>query len=99
MDQRQRRAAPELEHACAGLIRAEAPRCPRVICAAAVDEVAEFFRSYAQAFVERDLGIPVLHLPQLIGLALGLDFKELGLHRHVVKTDEVQQKVATLAAA
>ncbi|TMK63511.1 MAG: disulfide reductase [Actinobacteria bacterium] len=53
----------------------------------------------SQAFVERDLGIPVLHLPQLIGLALGLDFKELGLHRHVVKTDEVQAKVAALAAA
>jgi len=53
----------------------------------------------AQPFVERDLGIPVLHLPQLIGLALGLDFKELGLHRHVVKTDEVQEKVAALAPA
>jgi len=53
----------------------------------------------AQPFVERDLGIPVLHLPQLIGLALGLDFKELGLHRHVVKTDDVQEKVAALAPA
>ena len=53
----------------------------------------------SQPFVERDLGMPVLHLPQLIGLALGLDFKELGLHRHVVKTDEVQVKVAALAAA
>ena len=53
----------------------------------------------AAKFVERDLGMPVLHLPQLVGMALGLDFKELGLHRHVVKTDEVQQKVAALAAA
>ena len=53
----------------------------------------------AQPFVERDLGMPVLHLPQLVGLALGLDVKELGLHRHVVKTDAVQDKVAALAAA
>ena len=52
----------------------------------------------AQPFVERDLGMPVLHLPQLVGLALGVDMKELGLHRHVVKTDPVQDKVAALAA-
>ena len=29
--------------------------------------------------------MPVLHLPQLVGLALGLDPKELGLSKHVVK--------------
>ena len=29
--------------------------------------------------------MPVLHLPQLVGLALGLDPKDLGLRRHVVK--------------
>ena len=29
----------------------------------------------------------------------GIDFKELGLHRHVVKTDEVQEKVAALSPA
>ena len=29
--------------------------------------------------------MPVLHLPQMVGLALGLDPKELGLNRHVVK--------------
>ncbi len=28
--------------------------------------------------------IPVLHLPQLIGLALGIDPKKLGLHRNIV---------------
>ena len=32
----------------------------------------------AAKFVERDLGLPVLHLPQLVGLALGLEPKELG---------------------
>ena len=53
----------------------------------------------AQKFVERDLGIPVLHLPQMVGLALGLDPKELGMGKHVVPTDEVQRKVADLAAA
>ena len=53
----------------------------------------------AEKFVERDLGIPVLHLPQMVGLALGLEPKELGMTKHVVGTGEVQKKVAALAAA
>ena len=43
----------------------------------------------AQKFVERDLGVPVLHLPQLVGLALGLEPKELGMNKHVVKPSSV----------
>ena len=42
--------------------------------------------------------IPVLHLPQLVGLALGLEPKELGMGKHVVSTREVQRKVAAAAA-
>jgi len=53
----------------------------------------------AAKYVERDLDIPVLHFPQMIGLALGLDPKELGMDKHVVKTADVQRKVAELAAA
>ena len=53
----------------------------------------------ASQYVERDLNVPVLHLPQMVGLALGLEPKELGMDKHVVKTREVQRKVAELAAA
>jgi succinate dehydrogenase / fumarate reductase cytochrome b subunit len=53
----------------------------------------------AERYVERDLGMPVLHFPQLIGLALGLEPKELGMNKHVVSTRDVQKKVAALAAA
>jgi succinate dehydrogenase / fumarate reductase, cytochrome b subunit len=53
----------------------------------------------AAGFVERDLGVPVLHLPQMVGLALGLEPKELGMNKHVVSTRDVQRKVAELAAA
>ena len=53
----------------------------------------------AERYVERDLGVPVLHLPQMVGLALGLEPKELGMNKHVIKTGEVQRKVARLAAA
>jgi succinate dehydrogenase / fumarate reductase cytochrome b subunit len=37
----------------------------------------------------RELDMPVLHLPQLVGLALGLEPKQLGLQRHVVKPTSV----------
>jgi succinate dehydrogenase / fumarate reductase, cytochrome b subunit len=53
----------------------------------------------AARFVERDLDVPVLHLPQMVGLALGLEPKELGMDKHVVKTKDVQRKIAELAAA
>jgi succinate dehydrogenase / fumarate reductase, cytochrome b subunit len=39
----------------------------------------------AERIVGRDLNMPVLHLPQLLGLALGLEPKELGMNRHVVR--------------
>jgi succinate dehydrogenase / fumarate reductase, cytochrome b subunit len=43
----------------------------------------------AERVVGRDLNMPVLHLPQLVGLALGLEPKELGMQRHVVKPASV----------
>jgi succinate dehydrogenase cytochrome b subunit len=43
----------------------------------------------AATVVGRELGMPVLHLPQLVGLALGLDPKELGLTKHVVRPTSV----------
>ena len=44
-------------------------------------------------------GNSVLHLPQMVGLALGLEPGELGMGKHVVSTRDVQRKVAELAAA
>ncbi len=43
----------------------------------------------AEKVVGRQLGMPVLHLPQLVGLALGLNPKELGLSKHVVRPTSV----------
>jgi succinate dehydrogenase / fumarate reductase cytochrome b subunit len=37
----------------------------------------------------RELKMPVLHLPQLVGLALGLSPKQLGMQRHIVKPTSV----------
>ena len=43
----------------------------------------------AERVVGRELNMPVLHLPQLVGLAFGLEPKELGFGKHVVKPSSV----------
>jgi succinate dehydrogenase / fumarate reductase cytochrome b subunit len=43
--------------------------------------------------IGRQLGLPVLHLPQLIALALGIKPKQLGLDRHIVSTRPVLEKL------
>ncbi len=43
----------------------------------------------AKAVGRDDLKMPVLHLPQLVGLALGLEPKQLGMGKHVVKPTSV----------
>jgi succinate dehydrogenase / fumarate reductase, cytochrome b subunit len=47
--------------------------------------------------IGQTLGLPILHLPQLIGLALGIEPKQLGLERHIVSTQPVLQKLGLLA--
>jgi succinate dehydrogenase / fumarate reductase, cytochrome b subunit len=53
----------------------------------------------AERTVARELNMPVLHLPQLVGLALGLDAKELGLGRHVVRPTSVIDWSASVVGA
>ena len=40
-----------------------------------------------------DIDMPILHLPQLVGLALGFTPKEMELHRHMVSTKDVVDKL------
>jgi succinate dehydrogenase / fumarate reductase cytochrome b subunit len=47
----------------------------------------------AAKVVNRDLGLAVLHLPQLVGLALGLEPKELGMERHIASTEWVGERL------
>jgi succinate dehydrogenase / fumarate reductase cytochrome b subunit len=35
----------------------------------------------------------VLHLPQLVGLALGFEPKELGMKRHIASTEWVEKRL------
>jgi succinate dehydrogenase / fumarate reductase cytochrome b subunit len=50
-----------------------------------------------EKLLDRPLGLPVLHLPQLIALALGIEPKQLGLDRHVVSTQPVLEKLGVAA--
>jgi succinate dehydrogenase / fumarate reductase cytochrome b subunit len=52
----------------------------------------------AERLIGRDLGMPVLHLPQLVGLALGLEPSELGMSKHVVKPTAVIDWSETVVA-
>jgi succinate dehydrogenase / fumarate reductase cytochrome b subunit len=52
----------------------------------------------AAKIVNRDLGLAVLHLPQLVGLALGLEPKKLGMQQHIASTEWVEQRLARVAA-
>ena len=47
----------------------------------------------AAKVVQRKLDLPILHLPQLLGLAMGLDPTDLGLDGHVVNTKPLLQKI------
>jgi succinate dehydrogenase / fumarate reductase cytochrome b subunit len=53
----------------------------------------------AAGVVGRDLGLPVLHLPQLVGLALGFEPKELGMGKHVIRTASFEHRMAESATA
>ena len=52
--------------------------CP--LCHFALDSYQPEFQKYFDEKVE----IPVLHLPQLVGLALGFSMEELGISHHIV---------------
>jgi len=42
---------------------------------------------------QQNINMPILHLPQLLGLAMGFDPKELGLSRHIISAKKVLSKV------
>src|SRR4029453_9637076 len=47
----------------------------------------------------RELGLAVLPLPQLIGLALGYEPKQLGMGKHIASTEWVEGRLADAVPA
>ncbi|MFP4344569.1 MAG: CoB--CoM heterodisulfide reductase iron-sulfur subunit B family protein [Anaerolineales bacterium] len=62
--------------------------CP--MCHTALDA----YQAKAERAMGRTLDLPVLYFTQLMGLALGLDERSLGLNRHIVPTDKIVLRVA-----
>ena len=51
------------------------------------------YQPKAMQQTQRRINLPILHLPQLIGLAMGLDPRDLGLQRHIISARRVLDKV------
>ncbi len=53
----------------------------------------DIYQDKAEKKLGEALEMPILHLPQLVGLALGLEPKALGLKRHLVPTGPLTDKI------
>ncbi len=53
----------------------------------------DIYQERAGQAVDAALDLPILHLPQLLGLALGVPAKELGLSRHVIPVESIIRKI------
>jgi len=53
-------------------------------------------QSRAEAQTGQEINLPILHLPQFVGLALGFEPEEMNLKRHIVSTKPVETKVEML---
>ena len=52
-----------------------------------------------ESAIGHPLQLPVLHLPQLIGLALNISPRKLGLHRHIVSTAPLLKRLAPVVSS
>ena len=51
------------------------------------------YQPKAQAQANRKIEMPILHLPQAIGLAMGISRQELGLQKHIISTKALLTKL------
>ncbi len=84
-------AAAQIDDARAHGAEAMATPCP--LCHISLDS----FQNKAEKEVGHPLEMPVFHLPQLVGLALGATPEELGLPRHLVATEAALRRVGQVA--
>jgi len=72
---------------------ADAMATPCPLCHTSLDA----YQNKAAKAVETPLNMPVFHLPQVVALAFGASPEELGLSRHLVRTDAAIAKVQPVA--
>jgi succinate dehydrogenase / fumarate reductase, cytochrome b subunit len=92
-DTASRIAAHQIDDAKAHGADAMATPCP--LCHISLDA----YQNQAEKVAGHSLDMPVFHLPQVVGLALGASPEELGLGRHLVSTAPALSKVGTGARA
>jgi succinate dehydrogenase / fumarate reductase cytochrome b subunit len=57
----------------------------------------DIYQERAGKAVNTALHLPILHLPQLLGLALGIPAKDLGLSRHLVPVTAITRRIESAA--
>jgi succinate dehydrogenase / fumarate reductase cytochrome b subunit len=72
---------------------ADAMATPCPLCHTSLDA----YQNKASKAVDAPLDMPVFHLPQVIALAFGATPQEIGLSRHLVRTDAALAKVRPVA--
>jgi succinate dehydrogenase / fumarate reductase cytochrome b subunit len=68
---------------------ADAMVTPCPLCHMSLD----IYQERAGQSVNVNLNLPILHLPQLLGLAMGIPAKDLGVSRHFIPVDGVIRKI------
>lgn len=53
----------------------------------------DIYQDRAGQAVNTQLNLPILHLPQLLGLAMGIPAKELGVARHLIPVDAIVRRI------
>ena len=53
----------------------------------------DIYQDRAGQAVNTALNLPILHLPQLLGLAMGISSRELGLARHLIPVDSIVRRI------
>ena len=52
------------------------------------------YQPKAAASVKQDIDLPIIHLPQLVGLALGIKPEDMRLNKHIVSTKKLLSELA-----
>ena len=79
----------EAKQAGADLIVTPCPLCHTVL---------DSYQPDIEQVLQKQIALPVLHLPQMVGLALGLSPQDLAIGRHVVDVRPTLQRKTTAAA-
>jgi succinate dehydrogenase / fumarate reductase cytochrome b subunit len=52
------------------------------------------YQPQASSMSQQPIDMPILHLPQMLGLALGIDPKAMRLNKHIISTEKLLSEVA-----